>query len=243
MKQQFTKKLSLLRLAYPLVALVLTAIIIWLFIFTVRYLLKEIDTALTTPNPEEASTVDEARYALIAKKLNVKIDDVQTSPPTTPATPVKPVPEVIPTPETTPEEGTTTTPTVKPAATKETPTTKPTVASTTATENTKSASTTTTTFDNASLKIAIYNTSGKTGAAGGLKTALEKTGFIVKTVGNKTTSVPVSLLRVKASSADYVPTLKDSLAKASFTPSDEVLPEADTFDVIIMIGADILTQP
>ncbi len=241
MKKGLTKKLSLFRLLYPVAALILTALIVWLFIFTVRYLLKQIDTALTIPNPAEESTVDEARFALIAKKLNVKINTAQTNTPSTSTTPekTKSEPEVLPEEEVMPEEGTTTAQTNNPKTTKED---GELATSTKVASSATTPPTTTTTFDNSSLKIAIYNTSGKTGAAGSLKTALEKTGFVVGTVGNKTVSVPVSLLRVKASSADYVPALKESLAKAGFIPTDEALPDTDAFDVIIMIGLDVLTQ-
>jgi len=91
------------------------------------------------------------------------------------------------------------------------------------------------------LSIAIYNGSGKTGAAAQAKQHLITEGFTVLATGNNPATLD-SVIKIKERSRDYLPLLEKSLNSIKISPLHETLDEANEFDAIIIIGKDTLTQ-
>lgn len=103
----------------------------------------------------------------------------------------------------------------------------------------KEASSTTVTLNKRSLVIAIYNGSGKIGAAATLKKHLEDGGFTIKETGNEQ-STKTTVIKIKESKKAYLESIIARLVSFPLSPKETTLPEENTSDVIIIIGQDSL---
>lgn len=88
------------------------------------------------------------------------------------------------------------------------------------------------------LTIEILNSTATRGLAGALKTVLENAGFIVRTIGNQATIEPITLIKVKESKNIYTNSIQELIALVGkkYSPQQEVLDEASTVDIQIVIG-------
>ncbi len=93
--------------------------------------------------------------------------------------------------------------------------------------------------DKALLKIAIYNSTSKSGLASALKTSLAEAGFTVAKTGNLASAKETTLLQVKPSKRSFPNSLQEilELVSQTYQPKDwQELEEASEFDVVVIIG-------
>jgi len=95
-------------------------------------------------------------------------------------------------------------------------------------------------LNRADLKIKILNGTGVPGAAGKAANFLEKLGWVgIKTGNADNFDYSQTVIKIKESKKDYLSLITEDLSKNySLAKENEILPEEEKFDVIIILGKD-----
>lgn len=91
-------------------------------------------------------------------------------------------------------------------------------------------------LDRKSIKIAIYNGTSKKGLAADLKDIMTKDGFNIDKTGTLNGFTEATTIKIKNSKKDYLAPIKESTGKKYQTIIEQGLDEIDQYDIIIIIG-------
>jgi hypothetical protein len=205
------KKLESIDFIYLGVLFLSFIIIVIVFFYSTSFIIGNVNKIFSQNNATESHALEINKYSLLAKKLNLPVNEQTSNIVTTP-----PVVNTLP-PTTTPE----TTKTINPEATPNT-TTPP-----------------TTELDKKSLIIDILNGARKAGVASSMSTELENAGFSKGATGDSKNIYPITTIMIKDTKKDYTTLIETVVKKlhpkATTTTTN---PESSKFDVIIIVGKE-----
>lgn len=216
--QESIKKINFKKSAYPAISLLFFGIIALIFVYSIQFLLKNIDQAFLVINDNQIESqiikVNLTDYYTIAKKFGIpiptqeEIDNVQSA-----TTPINQPTESVQQ--------------IQNSSTTES-----------AVTSTIEIIASTSEQDKKTFVIEILNSTRTAGLASELKILLENAGFTISKTGNQTKTEEISLIKVKKSklNSPFLTQIKEIVLTKYALGENQLLDETSTFDAIIVIG-------